>query len=101
MVARAAGTPIPFARAAKSRSGRDKSSMSSALGPGDSAPTRLSSRLRIAYERLLKITVVTSRPSRAWVHSACSVYMALPSASRHTTLRSGQATAAPVATGRP
>ena len=45
------------------------------------------------------MTVVTSRPSRAWVHSDCSVYIALPSASRLTTWRSGQATAAPVASG--
>ena len=45
--------------------------------------------------------VTTSRPSRAWVHSDCIVYSALPSASRLTTLRSGQATAAPVATGMP
>ena len=49
----------------------------------------------------MRITVVTSRPSRAWVHSDWSVYMALPSASRHSTWRSGHATAAPVATGRP
>ena len=47
------------------------------------------------------MTVVTSRPSRAWVHSDCSVYIALPSASRQITVRSGHATAAPVATGRP
>ena len=39
--------------------------------------------LRIAYERLLKITVVTSSPSRAFVHSDWSVYIAVPSASRH------------------
>ncbi len=35
-----------------------------------------------------------SRFSRAWVHSAEMVYMALPSASKHTTGRPGQATAA-------
>ena len=45
--------------------------------------------------------MVTFRPSRAWVQSACRVYMALPSASRQTTGRSGQAMAAPVASGRP
>ena len=45
--------------------------------------------------------VVTSRFSRACVHSDCSVYIALPSASRFKTLRSGHATAAPVATGMP
>ena len=44
---------------------------------------------------------MTSSPSRACVHSACKVYMPLPSPSRQTTLRSGQATAAPVATGMP
>ena len=49
----------------------------------------------------MKITVVTSRFSRAWVHNDWSVYIALPSASRDSTFRSGQATAAPVATGIP
>src|SRR3954453_15791773 len=43
--------------------------------------------------------VVTLRPSRAWVHSDCSVYIALPTPTMQITLRSGQATAAPVATG--
>src|SRR5690349_22492083 len=47
------------------------------------------------------MTVVTSSPSRAWVHSAWSVYIAEPSASRQSTGRSGQATAAPVAAGSP
>src|SRR6266851_4679261 len=42
-----------------------------------------------------------SSPSRAWVHSACTVYIALPSACSETTFRSGQATAAPVASGGP
>ena len=56
---------------------------------------------RIAYERLLKMTVVTSSPSRACVHSADSVYMALPSASSASTRRPGQAIAAPVASGSP
>ena len=55
----------------------------------------------MAYDPLLRMTVVTSSPSRAWVHSDCSVYMALPSACRLRTWRSGQATAAPVATGMP
>ncbi len=45
--------------------------------------------------------VVTSRPSRAWVHSDWSVYIALPSAWRLITGRSGHATAAPVASGMP
>ena len=44
---------------------------------------------------------MTSSPSRAWVHSDCSVYIALPSACRLSTGRSGHATAAPVATGIP
>ena len=39
--------------------------------------------LRMAYDRLLQMIVVTSSPSRASVHSACIVYIALPSASRH------------------
>src|SRR5438132_994601 len=33
------------------------------------------------------------------VHSACNVYMALPSAVKHNTLRSAHATAAPTASG--
>src|ERR1700738_5617175 len=35
------------------------------------------------------------------VHSDCRVYAALPSDSRQITLRSGHATAAPIATGSP
>src|SRR5438045_8500030 len=42
-----------------------------------------------------------SSPSRACVHKACTVYIALPSACSDTTRRSGQATAAPVASGMP
>src|SRR5579863_2215379 len=49
--------------------------------------------------RLANTIVVTLRPSRACVHSDCRVYMALPSPTMQITLRSGQATAAPVATG--
>src|SRR5580704_11796479 len=49
--------------------------------------------------RLANTMVVTLRFSRAWVHSDCSVYIALPSPTMQITLRSGQATAAPVATG--
>src|SRR6202035_379978 len=49
--------------------------------------------------RLASTMVVTLRPSRAWVHSDCSVYIALPSPTMQITLRSGHATAAPVATG--
>src|SRR2546423_986272 len=49
--------------------------------------------------RLANTMVVTLRPSRAWVQSDCSVYIALPSPTMQITLRSGQATAAPVATG--
>src|SRR5215813_9677174 len=45
--------------------------------------------------------VLTLSCSRACVQSACSVYMALPSACRLITTRSGQATAAPVAQGGP
>ncbi len=51
--------------------------------------------------RLAKTTLITSSFSRACVHSACSVYMPAPSACRQTTLRPGQATAAPVAQGNP
>ena len=42
-----------------------------------------------------------SSASRACVHKACTVYIALPSACSETTRRSGQATAAPVASGIP
>src|SRR6202166_1500025 len=49
--------------------------------------------------RLANTIVVMLRPSRACVHSDCNVYMALPSPTMQITLRSGQATAAPVATG--
>src|SRR4029450_8481164 len=49
--------------------------------------------------RLANTIVTTLRPSRAWVHSDCSVYIALPSPTMQITLRSGHATAAPVATG--
>ena len=47
------------------------------------------------------MTVVMSSCSRACVHSADAVYMALPSASSASTGRSGQAIAAPAASGRP
>src|SRR3954470_15824925 len=43
--------------------------------------------------------VTTLRFSRAWVHNDWIVYIALPSPTMHITLRSGQATAAPGATG--
>ena len=56
---------------------------------------------RMAYERLLKTTVVMSSPSRACVHSDEIVYIALPSASSASTGRPGQATAAPTASGSP
>src|SRR6201993_2276449 len=49
--------------------------------------------------RLANTMVTTLRFSRAWVHRDWIVYMALPSPTMHMTLRSGQATAAPVATG--
>ena len=49
--------------------------------------------------RLANTMVRTLRPSRACVHSDCSVYIALPSPTMQITLRSGHATAAPVATG--
>ena len=49
----------------------------------------------------MKITTVTSSCSRAIVHSDWIVYIAEPSASSASTGRSGQATAAPMATGRP
>src|SRR5262245_856768 len=45
--------------------------------------------------------VLTLRRSRACVQSACIVYIALPSACRLITMRSGQAIAAPVAQGGP
>src|SRR5439155_14757148 len=72
---------------------------SNARGPGFPAPREENSRLRTAYARFAKTTVVTLRPSRAMVHNACAVYMALPSAVRHSTWRSGHATEAPTARG--
>jgi len=50
---------------------------------------------------LLNSTTVTSRFSRAQVHSPEIVYIALPSDSSAITGRSGQATAAPIAIGSP
>ena len=47
------------------------------------------------------MTFVTFRPSRACVQSACNVYIAPPSPCSASTGRSGQATAAPVASGSP
>src|SRR5882757_5244795 len=85
VVAVLAGTPIPRAMATKFMSGLDRSSSSSAFGPAPAVPTRCSSSRRIAYERLVSTTVVTSNPSRAIVHSAEIVYIALPSDCRHTT----------------
>src|ERR1700743_1856566 len=49
--------------------------------------------------RLANTMVTTFSPSRAWVHRDWMVYIALPSPTMQITLRSGQATAAPVATG--
>ena len=49
--------------------------------------------------RLANTIVTTLRPSRACVHRDWIVYMALPSPTMQITLRSGQAIAAPVATG--
>src|SRR6201986_3951246 len=49
--------------------------------------------------RLANTMVSTLRFSRAWVQRDWMVYMALPSPTMQITLRSGQATAAPVATG--
>src|SRR5665213_2936770 len=99
LVTLAPGTPIAFASPTQSRFGLPRSSMSSALRPGLPAPTLASSPFKIWYVRFANSKVVTSSPSRACVHSACRVYRPLPSPSRQTTLRSGQATAAPVATG--
>src|SRR3984893_10358950 len=49
--------------------------------------------------RLANTIVGTLGPSRAWGHSDCRVSIALPSPTMQITLGSGQATAAPVATG--
>src|SRR6202043_3216278 len=66
-VERLASTPMPEASLTQSSSGLCRSSIEKALGPGSPAPTRASSILRIAYERLAKIKVVTSSASRACV----------------------------------
>src|SRR5579863_3647877 len=49
--------------------------------------------------RLANTTVRMLRPSRACVHRDWMVYIELPSPTMQITLRSGQATAAPLATG--
>src|SRR2546430_14644522 len=49
--------------------------------------------------RFANTIVTTLRPSRACVHKAWIVYIAEPSPTMQITLRSGHATAAPVATG--
>src|ERR1700689_4053282 len=49
--------------------------------------------------RLANTIVTTLSPSRACVHRDWMVYIALPSPTIQITLRSGHATAAPVATG--
>ena len=67
-----------------------------------SAPTRLQLHVQDRVGAVRRRSPWSRRAaSRACVQSACSVYIALPSASRQTTLRSGQATAAPVASGMP
>src|SRR5258706_3112085 len=58
-VERLASTPIPEASLTQSSSGLCRSSIEKAFGPGSPAPTRASSILRIAYERMAKINVVT------------------------------------------
>src|SRR3954469_3621173 len=49
--------------------------------------------------RFANTIVTTLRPSRACVHNAWIVYIEEPSPTMQITLRSGHATAAPVATG--
>ena len=92
---------MPAASSTQLRSGWVSSNMLMALGPGLCAPTRMNSTCKMAYLRFENTTVVISRDSRACVQSAWTVYMPLPSASSAITLRSGQATAAPVANGSP
>ena len=101
VVAREAGTPIPVARATKSRSGRRRSSSARARSPPPTAPTRSSSPSRMAYARLSQITVVTSSCSCAYVHSAGDrVHRAAVGLETDDgTVRAGHA--APTADGRP
>src|SRR6201991_4026700 len=96
------GTPIDFAIATQSIVGRSISIIAIACGPGAlPAPILAYSAFRIAYWLLAKMIVVTGRPSRAWVQSDWIVYIALPSPTMQKVRRSGQAKAAPVATGVP
>src|SRR5438128_2610025 len=57
--------------------------------------------LRIRYDALLKMTYTTASDSWAAVHSACAVYIALPSPTSATTGRFGSASFTPSAAGRP
>ena len=95
------GTPCPLANDTQSKNGRSRSSMRLAFSPASGPPMLASSPRKMRYERLAKITTVTSRFSRAMLQSACRVYIALPSPIKANTLRSGQATAAPTAAGKP
>src|ERR1700723_3490364 len=98
-VARVAGTPMLFDNITQSMSARPIEKRSAARGPGAPTPNPEYSHCSTPYAPLANTTVVTFNPSRALVHNACSVYMLLPSAVRHSTPRSGAATAAPTASG--
>ena len=78
------GRPCP-ARAPRSPGpGRDRSSSRCAFGPAAVAPDPLQLHAQDGVRPVVsRITVVTSRFSRAIVHSAWIVYSALPSDSRH------------------
>jgi len=70
-------------------------------GPPASAPTRCNSYSKSRSSGWARSTVVTLSPSRAWVQRRLQLYMALPSACRHKTGRSGAATPRRWAAGRP
>ena len=91
---------MPLASCTQLSSGRARSNSSLDAGPGW-APTASNSPCKILYTRLANTTLTTLSRSRAWVHSDCKAYMPPPSDCKHTVLRSGQATAAPVAQGKP
>ena len=70
---RTEGTPKLRPSPAQSITGFVRSVRARALAPGSAIPARPSSICRMRYLRFAQITLVTSRPSRAMVHSACNV----------------------------
>lgn len=89
-----AGTPSPWETLTQSMGG-GSAVRARAFSPGVSTPALWSSPTRVRWLRSEQIRVVIFKPSRAWLQRAWTVYMALPSAWKLMTGRSGQARAAP------